>query len=156
LSISNRQKNNRISICRFEIDKNVALRARLARKYLLKCNIKSGAVNIPQENTERSNSRPCRIWEIGKKDAKKEYTSLTAAAKAIGYKSATTVHTILKNTIENNPKNKWRGEYLLGRRPSRACGPKKLFYILFFGINHSIFYYILLIILSYLIYLQLM
>ena len=66
----------------------------------------------PQENTERSNSRPCRIWEIGKKDAKKEYTSLTAAAKAIGYKSATTVHTILKNTIENNPKNKWRGEYL--------------------------------------------
>ena len=38
----------------------------------------------PQENTERSNSRPCRIWEIGKDDAKTEYTSLAAAAKDDG------------------------------------------------------------------------
>ena len=43
----------------------------------------------PQENKQRSNSRPCIIWESGKKDAQKEYRSLTAAAKAIGYKSAT-------------------------------------------------------------------
>jgi DNA-binding transcriptional regulator YhcF (GntR family) len=61
----------------------------------------------PQENTERSNSRPCRIWEKDKEDAKKEYPSVVAAAKAIGY-SHTSVHTILKNNINK----KWRGEYL--------------------------------------------
>jgi hypothetical protein len=66
----------------------------------------------PEENKARSHSRPCRIWEKGKKDAEKEHPSLTAAAKAIGYKDSSTVHKILKNTIENNPKNKWRGEYL--------------------------------------------
>ena len=55
--------------------------------------------------------RPCRIWEIGKEDAKKEYPSVAAAAaaKEIGYKSATTVHTILKN----NTHKKWRGEYIV-------------------------------------------
>tara|TARA_B110000091_G_scaffold15449_1_gene14622 strand:+ start:555 stop:1958 length:1404 start_codon:yes stop_codon:yes gene_type:complete len=62
----------------------------------------------PQENTERSNSRPCIIWEIGKKDAQKEYRSVVAAAKAMGYKSEMSVHTILKN----NTHKKWRGEYL--------------------------------------------
>jgi hypothetical protein len=62
----------------------------------------------PQENTERSNSRPCIIWEIGKKDAVKEHPSVTAAAKAMGYNSATTVNTILKN----NKHKKWRGEYI--------------------------------------------
>jgi len=61
-----------------------------------------------QENGERSNSRPCRIWEKGNKDAEKEYTSLTAAAKALGYKSTMTVRRILKN----NTYKKWRGEYL--------------------------------------------
>jgi hypothetical protein len=67
----------------------------------------------PEENKQRSHNRPCRIWEIGKKDAKKEYPSAVAAATEIGYKSASTVHDILKNTIENNPKNKWRGEYIV-------------------------------------------
>jgi len=66
----------------------------------------------PQENAERSNSRPCIIWEKGKKDAQKEYRSVVAAAKAIEC-CRQTVHTILKNTIENNPKNKWRGEYIV-------------------------------------------
>jgi hypothetical protein len=61
-----------------------------------------------QENTERSNNRPCRIWEIGKDDAKIKYRSVTAAAKAIGY-SDTTVHRILKN----NTHKKWRGEYIV-------------------------------------------
>jgi hypothetical protein len=60
----------------------------------------------PDENKQRSRSRPCRIWEIGS-DTKNEYPSLTAAAKDIGYKSATSVHTIL-----NNKHKKWRGEYL--------------------------------------------
>ena len=62
----------------------------------------------PQENTERSRSRPCRIWEIGKDDAKIKYRSVTAAANAIGY-SHTTVHTIIKN----NTHKKWRGEYIV-------------------------------------------
>jgi len=62
----------------------------------------------PQENTERSNSRPCIIWEIGKKDAEKEYPSITAAAKAIGYKSESSVRRILNY----NTHPKWRGEYL--------------------------------------------
>jgi len=61
----------------------------------------------PQENKERSNIRPCRIWEIGKEDAKAEYPSLTAAANAMGYKTTTSVHSILKN----NTHKKWRGEY---------------------------------------------
>ena len=63
----------------------------------------------PQENIERSHNRPCIIWEIGKKDAQKEYRSLTAAAKEMGYKSATSVRTILKN----NTHPKWRGEYIV-------------------------------------------
>ena len=63
----------------------------------------------PQENCERSTSRPCIIWEIGKEDAKKKYRSVTAAAKDIGYKGASTVHTILKN----NTHKKWRGEYIV-------------------------------------------
>ena len=59
----------------------------------------------PQENTERSHNRPCRIW--GKNsDTKTEYPSVTAAAKAMGY-SDTTVRRILKN----NTHKKWRGEY---------------------------------------------
>jgi len=58
----------------------------------------------PEENKQRSNSRPCRIWEIGKKDAQIEYPSLVAAAKAMGY-SNTTVFNILKN--DTHPK--WRG-----------------------------------------------
>ena len=61
----------------------------------------------PQENTERSHSRPCRIWEIGKKDAEIEYPSLVVAAKAMGY-SEVTVYRILKN----NTHKKWRGEYM--------------------------------------------
>ena len=61
----------------------------------------------PQENQNRSNNRPCRIWEIGKKDAEKEYPSVTAAAKAMGYKSQNPVFNILKN----NTHKKWRGEY---------------------------------------------
>jgi hypothetical protein len=60
-----------------------------------------------QENTERSNNRPCIIWEIGKEDAQTEYRSLTAAAKEIGC-SETTVHDILKN----NTRTKWCGEYM--------------------------------------------
>jgi len=60
----------------------------------------------PQENKQRSNSRPCRIWEIGKKDAETEYRSVVAAAKEMRC-SDTTVHTILKN----NTHKKWRGEY---------------------------------------------
>ena len=60
-----------------------------------------------QENSERSNNRPCRIWEKNS-DTKNEYPSVTAAAKAMGY-SGTTVHTILKN----NTHKKWRGEYIV-------------------------------------------
>ena len=60
-----------------------------------------------QENQARSNSRPCIIWEIGKKDAQKEHPSVTAAATAMGYKGTTTAHRILKN----NTHKKWRGEY---------------------------------------------
>jgi hypothetical protein len=64
----------------------------------------------PQENSERSNSRPCRIWEIGKDDAKKKYPSVAAAANAMGYnKGSSTVHIILKN----NTHPKWRGEYIV-------------------------------------------
>jgi hypothetical protein len=63
----------------------------------------------PQENIERSNNRPCRIWEIGKKDAETEYPSLAAAAEAIGYNSPSSVHDILKN----NEHPKWRGEYIV-------------------------------------------
>ena len=62
----------------------------------------------PQENCERSNSRPCIIWEINKKDAQKEYRSVVAAAKAMGYKSEMSVHKILNN----NTHKKWRGEYM--------------------------------------------
>ncbi len=62
-----------------------------------------------QENAERSHSRPCRIWEIGKDDAKIKYRSLTSAAKEMGYNSAQPVHTILKN----NTHKKWRGEYIV-------------------------------------------
>jgi hypothetical protein len=61
-----------------------------------------------QENTERSNSRPCIIWEIGKEDAQTEYRSVVAAAKEIGC-STRTVHDILKN----NTRTKWRGEYIV-------------------------------------------
>jgi len=63
----------------------------------------------PQENIERSNNRPCRIWEIGKKDAQKEYPSVVDAATAMGYKGTTTAHRILKN----NTHKKWRGEYIV-------------------------------------------
>ena len=62
----------------------------------------------PQENIERSHSRPCRIWEIGKDDAKKKYPSVVAVATVMGY-SPTTWHTILKN----NTHKKWRGEYIV-------------------------------------------
>ena len=62
----------------------------------------------PQENQARSNNRPCRIWEIGKKYAQIEYPSITAATKEMGYKSTKSVHDILKN----NTHPKWRGEYL--------------------------------------------
>jgi len=64
----------------------------------------------PEENQARSHNRPCRIWEIGKEDAKKKYPSVAAAAaaKEIGY-SPTTVHNILKN----NTHKKWRGEYIV-------------------------------------------
>jgi hypothetical protein len=58
------------------------------------------------ENSKRSNSRPCRIWEIGKKYAEIEYPSVTAAAKAMEY-SDTTVRKIIKN----NTHKKWCGEY---------------------------------------------
>ena len=60
-----------------------------------------------QENSERSNSRPCIIWEIGKKDTEIEYPSVVAAAKEIGC-SDTSVFKILKN----NTHKKWRGEYI--------------------------------------------
>jgi len=63
----------------------------------------------PQENQARSNSRPCRIWVIGKDDAKIKYTSLAAAATTMGYKSSKTVHLIIKN----NTHKKWRGEYIV-------------------------------------------
>ena len=63
----------------------------------------------PEENKQRSNSRPCIIWEIGKKDAQKEHPSVAAAAKKMGYGSANSVHTILKN----NTHKKWRGEYIV-------------------------------------------
>jgi hypothetical protein len=59
------------------------------------------------ENSKRSNSRPCRIWEIGKKYAEIEYPSVTAAAKAMEYKNHSSVYTIIKN----NKHKKWRGEY---------------------------------------------
>ena len=49
------------------------------------------------------------VWEKGKKDAQKEYPSLIAAANAMGYKTTTTVRTILKN----NTYKKWRGEYIV-------------------------------------------
>ena len=62
----------------------------------------------PDENKQRSNSRPCRIWEKGKDDAKTKYPSLTAAADEMGYDSMTSVHLILKN----NTHKKWRGEYI--------------------------------------------
>jgi hypothetical protein len=62
----------------------------------------------PQENAERSNSRSCIIWVIGKKDAQKEHPSVAAAADVMGY-SPTTVRTILKN----NKHKKWRGEYIV-------------------------------------------
>jgi len=62
----------------------------------------------PQENVERSNNRPCRIWEIGKDDAKIKYRSVTAAAKEMGC-SDTSVHRILKN----NKHKKWRGEHIV-------------------------------------------
>ena len=61
----------------------------------------------PQENIERSHGRPCRIWERGKEDAKKEYPSVIAATKEMGYKSTKSVYTIIKN----NKHKKWRGEY---------------------------------------------
>ena len=66
----------------------------------------------PEENKQRSHSRPCIIWEIGKKDAETEYPSVTAAAKDMGYESASPVHTILKN----NTHKKWRGEYIVKSR----------------------------------------
>ena len=62
----------------------------------------------PEENKQRSNSRPCIIWEKGKKDAQKGYPSVVAAATAMGYKGTTTAHLILKN----NTHKKWRGEYI--------------------------------------------
>ena len=62
----------------------------------------------PEENKQRSNSRPCRIWERGKEDAKKEYPSVVAAAKEMGYKCTKSLRTIFKN----NTHKKWRGEYL--------------------------------------------
>jgi hypothetical protein len=62
----------------------------------------------PQENIERSHSRPCRIWEIGS-DTKKEYPSVAAAATDKRYKDPSSVHTILKN----NTHKKWRGEYIV-------------------------------------------
>ena len=63
----------------------------------------------PQENIERSHSRPCRIWEIGKDDAKKKYPSVAAAADDIGYSPPTVLYAILKN----NTHEKWRGEYIV-------------------------------------------
>jgi len=63
----------------------------------------------PQENIERSHSRPCRIWEIGKDDAKKKYPSVVAVATVMGY-SPTTWHTILKN---NTARSARRGEYIV-------------------------------------------
>jgi hypothetical protein len=66
----------------------------------------------PQENKERSNSRPCRIWEIGKKDAEIEYPSVVAAATALGYsppKSLTTIH--IKNGEVNICKNNFISFY---------------------------------------------
>jgi len=63
----------------------------------------------PQENQARSNNRPCIIWEKGKSDTRKDHTSVTAAAKEMGYKSTTSVHLILKN----NTHKKWRGEYIV-------------------------------------------
>ena len=63
----------------------------------------------PQENKQRSHSRPCIIWEIGKEDAQIEYPSAVAAAKEIGYKNPSTVCNILKN----NTHKKWRGEYIV-------------------------------------------
>jgi len=61
-----------------------------------------------EENKQRSHSRPCIIWEIGKEDAQTSYPSLVAAAKAIGC-SATSVFNILKN----NTHTKWCGEYIV-------------------------------------------
>ena len=66
---------------------------------------------MPQKNSEKSNSRPCRIWEVNS-DTKNEYPSAVAAAKDIG-RTSTTVRDIIKNTIANDPRNKWRGEYIV-------------------------------------------
>jgi len=63
----------------------------------------------PEENKQRSNSRPCIIWEIGKEDAEIEYPSTTDAAREMGYQSNSSVHKILKN----NTHPKWRGEYIV-------------------------------------------
>jgi hypothetical protein len=61
----------------------------------------------PEENKQRSSNRPCRFWEIGS-DTRTKYSSVAAAATEMGYKSTSTVRTILKN----NTHKKWRGEYL--------------------------------------------
>jgi len=79
----------------------------------------------PEENKQRSHSRPCRIWEKGNKDAQKEYPSLVAAANAMGYKSHTTVHRIIKN----NTHKKWRGEYIVELGLGPRLRQKKYFYI---------------------------
>jgi len=60
-----------------------------------------------EENQARSHNRPCRIWEKNS-NTKKEYSSLTAAAKEMGYGSASSVYKIIKN----NTHKKWGGEYL--------------------------------------------
>ena len=62
---------------------------------------------MPQKNCEKSNGRPCRIWEIGS-DTKKDYRSVAAATDDIGYNSSSTVY----NIINNNKHKKWRGEYI--------------------------------------------
>jgi len=62
-----------------------------------------------EENKQRSLNRPCIIWEKNSsEDTKTEYPSVTAAAKAMGYKSTQSVRKILKN----NTHKKWGGEYL--------------------------------------------
>jgi len=64
----------------------------------------------PEENKARSNNRPCRIWEIGKKDAEIEYSSVKAASYTIGL-SLPTVRKILKN--KKYMYKEWRGEYIV-------------------------------------------
>ena len=65
----------------------------------------------PEENSKRSNGRPCRIWEIGKKDTAIRYDSLSAAAKAMGYHKSLSFFT---NLIINSNKHKtWRGEFIV-------------------------------------------